>query len=236
VEIWDDWQLADAGALGLDFHLPLGSLPRWLRPTLQHFPAHTGYLVPAPVKSAHWSERLRGLGPELKVGISWRSRLMTTDRLAFYSSLSDWGPILSTPGLSFVNLQYDRCGPELDAAEAVHGVVIHRFDDLDLFDDLDGAAALTAGLDLIIAPDNSVGEMAAALGRPVWRLDHGTDWSTFGTGARPWQPSMRLFQRQPGTGWPELIATVADALGEWIETGRDPKGERLKYSVAEPMV
>lgn len=236
VEVWEDWRLSDAGALGLDFHLPIGSLPRWLRPTLEHFPSHTGYLVPDPTRSAQWGSRLAALGPAPRVGISWRSRLMTNDRLAFYSSLADWGPILTTPGLSFINLQYDRCGPELEAAESAHGVPIHRFEDLDLFDDLDGAAALTAGLDLVIAPDNSVGELAAALGRPVWRLDSGADWSAFGTGARPWQPSMRLFQRRPGQNWAPLIAEVGAALAEWREAAHHPKPGVLKYLSAEPMV
>jgi tetratricopeptide (TPR) repeat protein len=215
VEVWDDWQLADAGALALDYHIPMGSLPRWLRPTLDRFPAHTGFLVPDPARAAFWRERLASLGPGLKVGISWRSRLMTDARRAFYSSLSDWGPIFRTPGVRLVNLQYDRCGPELAAAEAAFGVAIKNWDDLDQFDDLDGVAALVSGLDLVLAPDNSVGELSAALGRPVWRLDSGADWSAFGTGARPWQPSMQLFQRRPGTSWADLIEVVGRALADF---------------------
>jgi tetratricopeptide (TPR) repeat protein len=215
VEVWDDWQLADAGALGLDYHIPMGSLPRWLRPTLERFPSHTGYLAPDPARTSFWRQRLATLEPGLRVGISWRSRLMTDARRSFYSNLSDWGQILRTPGVRFVNLQYDRCGPELTAAEAAFGVPIQRWDDLDQFDDLDGTAALISGLDLILAPDNSVGEMAAALGRPVWRLDSGADWSAFGTGSRPWQPSMRLFQKQPGTGWADLIAVVGRELADF---------------------
>ncbi len=236
VELWDDWQLADASALDIDYHIPAGSLARYLRPTLASFPAHEGYLVPDPARAKEWRDRLSGLGAGPKIGISWRSRLMTDARRAFYSSLSDWGPIFGVPGLQFVNLQYDRCEPELRAAESAFGVTIHRWPELDLFDDLEGAAALSSGLDLVIAPDNSAGELAAALGRPVWRLDSGADWSAFGTGSRPWQPSMRLFQRRQGAGWQELIALIGKELADWSEVRQAGGVPGLKFPADRPMV
>jgi hypothetical protein len=61
--------------------------------------------------------------------------------------------------------------------------------------------------------------MAAALGRPVWRLDSGRDWSTLGTAHRPWQPSMRLFRRGPTRDWSAVIAEMGEALAELAGSG-----------------
>ena len=123
-------------------------------------------------------------------------------RNVYYTNLDQWGPILTTPGLVFVNLQYDNCQPELDAAEQRFGVKIHAWDDIDLKDDLDSAAALISALDLVITAPTSVAAMAGALGVPVWDLAGKEDnWSTLGTDYMPWYPSMRLFLKARNGNW-----------------------------------
>ena len=121
----------------------------------------------------------------LTIGLCWRSSLRSTLRDANYAPLSDWAPILTLPGLRFINLQYDDCEAELADAEHRFGITIHR-PPLDLKNDLDGAAALTAALDLVISAGTSVAEMAGAPGLPVWRIGRAGDWTTLGTGCRPW--------------------------------------------------
>lgn len=213
VEVVDDSAIAEGRVtVAADCQLPIGSLPRWLRQTPADFPAKAGYLQPDPARVAHWRERLAALGGGLKVGISWRSRLMTTERRKFYTRLIEWQPILATAGVSFINLQYDDCEAELTEAALAAGCVIHQARGVDLFNDLDEVAALESALDLVLAPDSSVGELAAAVGTEVWRLDAGIDWSTLGADRRPWQPSMRLFRKRPGAGWEAVIAAVAAAL------------------------
>ncbi len=62
-----------------------------------------------------------------------------------------WGAILKTEGVRFVNVQYGDCADELARAAKRHGVEIVNFEDLDLKNDIDGAAALSAALDLVIS-------------------------------------------------------------------------------------
>ncbi|MEC3929563.1 flagellar protein FlbA, partial [Citrobacter braakii] len=90
-------------------------------------------------------------------------------------------------------LQYDDCAAEIAEASNRFGVRIHRWRDLDLMNDFENAAALVANLDLVISPAMSAGELAGALGVPVWRFG-GRDWTQLGTAMRPWFPTMRLFQ------------------------------------------
>ncbi len=195
----------------VDVQIAAGSLPRLLRPDLRRFPDRTSWLVPDPERVAAWRDRLAALGPGLRIGIGWRSQLLTGQRGAAYTSLDQWGAIFAVPGLVFVNLQYGECEAELKAAEAGFGVRIHRWSDLNLKDDFEGAAALTANLDLVLSPAMSAGELAGALGVPVWRFG-ARDWTQLGSAVRPWFPTMRLFQPRPGETLKDALGAIARAL------------------------
>ncbi|MGY0787975.1 tetratricopeptide repeat protein [Azospirillum argentinense] len=194
-----------------DLQVPAGSLPSLLRGALDSFDQFAPWLKPDPVRTVLWRERLDTLGPGLKIGVAWRSHLATPEHKGAYTTLDQWGPLLALPGVVFVNLQYGDCAAEIAAAEARFGVTIRRWDDLDLKDDVEGAAALTGNLDLIITPATAAGELAGALGVPVWRFGH-RDWTQLGTGVRPWFPSMRLFQPRPGETFDDVLAGMARRL------------------------
>ncbi|WP_146210815.1 tetratricopeptide repeat protein, partial [Azospirillum sp. TSO35-2] len=130
----------------VDLQVPAGDLPHRLRDSLSAFEPQGPWLVPDPALVARWRERLAALGPGLKVGIGWRSQLITQERIGAYTRLDQWGPVFAVPGITFVNLQYGECEAELAAAERRFGVTIHRWSDLNLKDDFDNAAALTANL------------------------------------------------------------------------------------------
>ncbi|MBP2316270.1 tetratricopeptide repeat protein [Azospirillum soli] len=195
----------------VDLHIPMGTLPRLLRGRLADFPPQPGWLRPDPLRAALLGERLAALGPGLKVGIAWTSRRADAARRAAYTRLDQWAPVLATPGVRFVNLQYDGREDEITAAESRFGVRLHRWPDIDLYNDLDGSAALTGALDLVVTVASSVGETAGALGVPVWRVG-GRDWTQLGAGVRPWFPTMRLFQPQAGQGIDHALAQVAREL------------------------
>lgn len=182
-----------------DFHVPAGDLPRLLSPGGIDGLSGAPYLVPDRGRSLKAREWLDSLPPGLKVGICWRSRMVTTRRRHNYASVSNWMPLLSVPGVQVINLQYTARPDEIDAFQ-VDGAILHTMPGLDLTDDLEGLAALIANLDLVITAPTAVGEMAGAIGTPVWRLVGDRDWSTLGTGIRPWFSSMRLFLHSSGAG------------------------------------
>lgn len=194
------------GKVGADFHLPIASLPRALRPTLADYPPRAGWLRPDPERVTRWQRRLAALGPGLRVGVCWRSRVMTGERRSAYTTLDQWAPVFAVPGVVFVSLQYDM------AEDEPAGRPLRRWSDTDLMNDLEAAAALTAGLDLVITVATSVGEMAGALGVPVWRITGPSDWSMLGTGCRPAFASMRVWRAAPGQGTGDLLPRVAAAL------------------------
>lgn len=183
----------------VDRHAPLCSLARWTRTRLADFPVNGAWMRPDPDRVASWRARLAALPQGPRIGLSWRSGMTTEDRRDEYTAPDAWAPLFALPGARVVNLLYDA-EEEIAAVEARFGVVLHRWSDLDLRDDLEGLAALIANLDLVIAPATSVGEMAGALGVPVWRFGKGGGWTTLGTAVRPWFPTMRLFTPRRGEG------------------------------------
>ena len=195
----------------IDLQIPAGSIARYLRPSVEHFPSRPSYLVADAEKTLQWQERLHG--PELKVGITWRSGLTHEGRHRNYSRINDWGVVFAVPGVKFVNLQYDDCSAELELAQRLFGVTIEHFPEVDLFNDIDGAAALTAALDLVIAAGNAAGEIAAALGIPTFRVEpYGRTWTALGTNQFPWHPRTQIFRQQRLGDWEELFNRIATAL------------------------
>ncbi|MEQ8603030.1 MAG: tetratricopeptide repeat protein [Marivibrio sp.] len=195
--------------------ISMGDLPALFRRDLNAFPARAGHLAPDPERVAEIRARLDALGPGLKVGVAWKSGLVSLRRKTAHGPLVDWAAALNTRGVIPVCMQYGDVADEIAEAEAALGVRVTQLDGLDLKDDMDGAAALAAALDLTISTGSSVVDLAGAAGAPVWALLRPRDWVTLGTDRHPWAPSVRVFFRKPGEGWARLLEEeVAPALAD----------------------
>src|SRR5262249_35458044 len=97
-----DW-LHDAG--GADRTVEMGSLPKFLRRSLDRFPKNHAYLVPSSEWGGwtHWMGE-QGSGPY--IGLCWRSGLSGGARNLQYSPLEAWGAFLRDVPGNFVSLQY----------------------------------------------------------------------------------------------------------------------------------
>lgn len=196
-----------------DFQVPLGSLPRRLRASRSDFRPMWSQLVPERAQLVAWADRLKALGPGLRVGINWRSGLRGADRRRYYADLAEWQPVLSVAGAVFVNLQYDDCADELAALERAGGPRIHRWPGVDLKHDLESVAALIWHLDVVIAAPTAVTSLAGAVGTDTWQVDPGTDWTVFGEERSPWFPAIRMFRKPYGErSWSTPLTEVARAL------------------------
>jgi tetratricopeptide (TPR) repeat protein len=213
--------LAEVGHI--DLQIGAGGLPRLLRPTIESFPETAAYLQPDPQRLDHWRSRLALLGPGLKVGICWRSGFVGGERHRMYPDLVQWGEIFKVPGIHFVNLQYGECADELRAAGDKFGVPITVFDDIDLRDEIDDSAALTASLDLVISPATAVLEMAGALGVESYTLNSfGKQWTALGcTDFSPWHPRTHFIEQDNNLDWDTQLALAAVALGQRA-AGQEP--------------
>lgn len=181
-----------------DVTAPAALPATYLRPHIEDFPKHQGYLVPDPDRRATFREWLDSLGPGLALGFAWRSGKRNAVRSHYYTELEDWIELFKTPGIKLINLQYDNAAPDLEAFERNHGIKIHQAPGLDLYSDLDGAAALTKELDLVVSAGTSVADMAGALGVPVFIYTSAKHVIKLGTDYVPWYPSMDIVDFHPG--------------------------------------
>jgi len=204
-----------------DLQIPAASAGRWLRASLDQFPRHHGYLRADPERVVHWRQRLHGLGPGLTVGICWRSGITAGMRALACTDLQQWGPILSVPGVHFINLQYDECRAELDQARTRFGVRIHDLSGIDLKQDLDDGAALTAALDLVVSANTAAATIAGALGKPVWvlTLTSAENWFTMGQNYIPWFPAARMYGRAWDHPWDEVLERLSLDLADLTSAG-----------------
>jgi Flp pilus assembly protein TadD len=191
-----------------DRAVPAGTLPEQFRPDVSSFPDRRSYLVPDPERVERWRERLSDRARPI-VGISWRSIVKTAERRLEYTQLREWGEILTIPGVTWVNLQYDDCERELREAERRFGVEILRWPWLDLMNDFEEVAALTSCLDHVVAPRNAVAMLSGALGVPTTMMGNAWDWSDLGTGRSPWFPSVELAVREHRNDWDGVLAQAA---------------------------
>ena len=177
----------------VDAFVPAGTLPLHFRQRQENFPCEPGYLTADPARVATWRGWLDQVSDGAKrrtVGLCWRSGMTGARRDSLAIPLADWAPLLRRQDLAVVNLQYGDGGPALSAFAHDSGLPVFQAPALDLFNDLDGVAALVTALDHVVSAATSVCEIAGALGRPTIRAVRGVDWSMLGqTGTRPWHPN-----------------------------------------------
>ena len=202
--------LNDAGPI--DFQIAIGSLPRHFRTSRADFPDHAGYLEADGATVERWRERLRGLGPGAKIGLSWRGGTIHTRSRSRSIELAGLLPLLRTPGARFVSVQYGDCHEELARLQADHGIAVEHWPDA--LTDYDQTAALVAALDRVISVQTAVVHLAGALGRPAWVLVPAVpEWRYLVEGERmPWYPSLRVVRQSATGGWQPVVERVAREL------------------------
>ncbi len=187
-----------------------GSLPRLFYPTVEAFPDRRAYLAPDPDAARRWRTWLDGLGQRRKVGLCWRSSQAGGARDRRYARIGDLRPLFALPGLGFVSLQLNMD----DAERELAGKALHEAPGLDLRDDIDGVAALIAGLDLVVTVDSWILSLAGALGIDTRFLATQHDWATLGTDRMPWLPAVRPRFVVRGD-WTGAIQRLAAELAQW---------------------
>jgi hypothetical protein len=212
VEVLPDRPGAVGPSRRFDLQSPLASLPRWLRRHRSAFPPAGAFLVPDAGQQATWAARLETLGSRARIGFCWRSGLLTPERKRHYAPSSVWLEVLRTPGVAWVNLQYDDCDAELEAFEAETGIRVARWAGEDLRDDLESVTALVSLLDGVVTAPTAVGAIAGATGVPTWQVDSGSDWTAFGEETSPWFPTLRLVCPRAGESWEGIAARLARML------------------------
>ena len=211
-------KVESVGAAAFDFQASLSELGRYLRPTQESFGAPRAFLQADAARRDALRAHYRGGAQTPLVGISWRSRATGVEGEKSLA-LSAWEPILRTPGVQFVCLQYGDCADEVRDAEQRFGIQIRRDATIDPLTDLDSFASQVAAMDLVISVSNTTVHFAGGLGLPTWVMvpaARGRIWYWFlNRTDSPWYAGARLVRQAQAGQWSTAIDEVAARLRTW---------------------
>ena len=203
----------------------LGNAAEWYRPDFDSFPQQKGYLN-ADVELTRGLRQAyqNAFRPKPLIGISWRSKNEIKISTEKTLGLKNWGPLLSVPGATFVNLQYGDYTEEISEVEKSLGVSIISDSKIDPLNNLDTFASQVAAMDLIITTSNATAHMAGALNVPVWTLvpkGYGAMWHWFlDRNDSPWYPSMSLLRQAQQNEWALVLNQASSMLVDFITQWR----------------
>lgn len=196
-----------------DLQIPMGSLMKLLRPTLESFRgASFPYLISDHERESSLREIL-GFNTSTKAvcGISWKS---ANKKLVDIKSIPilQLSPILNLEKFEFVSLQYGDVVKDLHNFEENFPKKIHQIPDIDLHDDLEGVISLIKACDLIITCSNSVAHMAGALNKKTILMlpfELGKFWYWHEVDGRSLcYPSIKVFSQSQQGSWDDVIERV----------------------------
>lgn len=218
--------VADAAAehsrpnkFSVDYQAAIFDLIGYLDAGCYDRPSRAGYLTFNTIKSEKTRQRYFADGHKDKlVGLSWASPNAAAARQKGMN-VKDWEPLLRTPGLTFVNLQY---GTGMGAMAEIARECGARFiDDPDIGSSasLDILADQIAAVDLVVTVSNTTAHIAGGLGKEAWvivpPLGLGSMWYWFADRTdSPWYQSVCLIRRQIGED-ALLMSDVAARLKNW---------------------
>jgi tetratricopeptide (TPR) repeat protein len=192
---------------GADYFSLLGSAAMFYRKKSSDFPG-TPYLVADDDRRLQWKVLLDKL-PGKKVGISWTGGLKGTFAARRSITLETLLPLLRTPGITWVSMQYKDPSAEIEAFEERHGIKIHHWKRGAESRDYDDVAALVMELDAVVSVTTALIHLCGALGkechvmvpsRPRWFYGLKGEKSL-------WYNSLKL-RRQKGKDWNAVVNEI----------------------------
>ena len=199
------WLKAAGGATAATL---MGSLPRYLRPSLDSFPNPHAFLVPDADEVARW----KGAFGEKAVGICWRSGKSGGHRSIQYAPLQAWADFLRGVTRPIVSVQYDATPDEIAELEQLSGRQIQVPQGIDQKNELDRACALMAALDVVVTAPTAVSWLSAGVGTPTCKVLYDTSWTALGQAYEPFAPSCMCVMPASRGDWADVFAQVSARL------------------------
>ena len=199
------WLKAAGGATTVTL---MGSLPRYLRPSLDRFANPHAFLVPDAGEVARW----KSVFGEKAIGICWRSGKSGGHRSIQYAPLEAWGEFLRGVTRPIVSVQYDATPDEIAELEQLSGKQILVPQGIDQKNELDRACALMAALDAVVTAPTAVSWLSAGAGTRTYKVLYDTSWTALGQTYEPFAPACLCVSPRQRGDWRDVFAQVAAKL------------------------
>ena len=204
-----------------DSHTPIGSLPFYFRKTLNDFKATSKGWLQADLERVQCiKEKISQNKSKKIVGISWNTKSSLTQAFQRNIKLEDLLLPLKNLDLKFVNLQYGDVSEEISNLKVNHGIDVLEVPDIDIFNDIDGLAAIMAACDEVISIQIFNTHLAGSLGTNTrLLLPYAADdrWG-YKTSKSYWYDSVNIYRQTEPGNWKDPILNISKNLGNIINT------------------
>jgi len=199
----------------LSYQIPIGSLPKHFRRSLDAFPARSSYLHADPERVTHW-QRVLGTRQRPIVGLAWRGGLMQTGQAQRSFVPAQWAEKFIACDVDWVSLQYGDTVNDLEEA-ATQGLLLRSVPEYLLYDQ-EEAAALTCALDAVITVCSTQAHLTGALGQTGLVLTpYSPNWRYGAVGdTMPWYASLRLVRQAARADWSSQLGRLRQELAKLI--------------------
>jgi ADP-heptose:LPS heptosyltransferase len=210
--------IADRNSLSdseYDSQIAIGSLPKHFRHEREDFKNMSpGWLKADSDQTLVLREKLQAQTKDKIIGISWftksagelsHKRNIPLEVLAKY--------LKRVPG-KYVNLQYGDTAEEILEVNHRVNFELNTVDEIDLFNDIDGLAALISACDIVISIDNLTVHLAGALGvdtRVLLPEVPEERWGVTGSDTY-WYDQLTLHRKDNKNGWEQQLECLTQDL------------------------
>jgi tetratricopeptide (TPR) repeat protein len=177
--------------VGVDFQVPLMSLPLAVGVSFHSIPNAAGYLRSDPAAVRRWSGLL-GKATRRRIGVAWKGNASYKRDAQRSFLLSEFISALP-PDFDYVAVQIALSDDERSLL-ASRGIAEFESSLVDFYE----TAALCANLDLMVSVDTSVAHLTASMGVPTWIIvpsDPDFRW-LLARQDSPWYEQVRLYRQR----------------------------------------
>ena len=188
--------------VGVDFQVPLGSLPLLFGTTLQNMPNTIPYLKGTNANYHKWRDRLNLSEKKLNIALacSGNTAHFKNDKNRPIK-LELFEPLIEIANLFLVQKNIEESDKEFLCA---HSEIKFLGDEIETFDD---TAAIIRNMDLTISIDTSIAHLSGALGKETWVLvSWAPDWRwLLDRVDSPWYPTAKIFRQMSIGDWTSVL-------------------------------
>ena len=195
--------------------IALGSLPKHFRHELKDFSkVSAGWLKADPARVKTIREKLSIDKPDKIIGISWFTKSggsRSTKRNIPLDILAEY--LKRVPG-KYVSLQYGDTFEEIAKLRSDSCFEVVTLDEIDLFNDIDGLAALISACDTVISIDNLTVHLAGALGveTKVLLPEIAEErWGASGSDSY-WYDHLTLYRKDKSDSWAKQLECLINEI------------------------
>jgi len=161
----------------VDYSIPVGSLPKYLAPTVDKFKdTPGGFLIPCDDQIVHFETMIK-TAKRPKIAISWRSGKLTHERKFQFFATEVFRRLANAIYADFYVLQYEYTEEERQSLSELDNV--HFFDDVDLKQNIEANIAILSLMDFSIGPPTATQMFAVGVGCPIIMLSVNPPWTFF---------------------------------------------------------